>query len=74
MQINVITGFLDFHPTPHPRLRIETDPVFETLCFLVSRIMNDGEIKKTVILSIIHHHQNPLESRRTFMYTTMRLH
>jgi hypothetical protein len=33
-------------------LRTETDPVSETLCYLVSRIPDDGQIpkKKTVIL------------------------
>jgi hypothetical protein len=35
-----------------PHLRTETDLVSETLCFLVSRIPDDGQSKKTVILSI----------------------
>jgi hypothetical protein len=30
-----------------PHLRNETDPVSETLCFLVSRIQNDGKNKRT---------------------------
>jgi hypothetical protein len=30
-----------------PHLRTETDPVSETLCFLVSRIPNDGQSPKT---------------------------
>jgi hypothetical protein len=38
-----------------PYLRVETDPVSETFCFLVSKSENP------VILSMIHHHQNPLE-------------
>jgi hypothetical protein len=46
-------------PTPH--LRTETDPVSETVCFLVSRIPNDGQ-SPPVILSVIHHRQNPSES------------
>jgi hypothetical protein len=46
-----------------PYLRTETDPVFETLCFLFSRTPDDGQSPKTPeILSVIHHHQNPLES------------
>jgi hypothetical protein len=33
------------------------------LCFLVSRIPDDGKVqKKTVILCVIHHRQNPSES------------
>jgi hypothetical protein len=43
-----------------PHLRAETDPISETLCSLVSRIPDDGQ--SPVILSIIHHRQNPLES------------
>jgi hypothetical protein len=30
-----------------PHLRTETDPVSETLCFLVSRIPDDGQSPKT---------------------------
>jgi hypothetical protein len=33
-------------PPPPPHLRTETDPVFEKLCFLVSRMPNDGQSKK----------------------------
>jgi hypothetical protein len=41
----------------------ETDSVSETLCFLVSRIPDDGKVKKkTGILCVIHHRQNPSES------------
>jgi hypothetical protein len=43
-----------------PHLRTEPDPVSETLCFLVSRIPDDGQ--STVILSVIHHRQNPLKA------------
>jgi hypothetical protein len=38
-----------------PHLRTETDPISET-CFLVSRIPD------SVILTVIHHRQNPSES------------
>jgi hypothetical protein len=49
-----------------PRLKTETDRVSETSCLLVSRILDDEKKdKKTVILSIIHHRQNPLESTDT---------
>jgi hypothetical protein len=48
-----------------PHLRTETHPVSETLCFLVSRIPDDGKSPKNpVILSVIHHRQNPLESTK----------
>jgi hypothetical protein len=30
-----------------PHLRMETDPVSETSCFLVSRILDDGKSPKT---------------------------
>jgi hypothetical protein len=59
-------------PTPLERtnlnpLRTETDPISETLCFLVFRIPEDGQKSKTpVILSVIHHLQNPLESTGVF--------
>jgi hypothetical protein len=44
-------------------LRTETGPVSDTLCFLVSRIPDDGKSPKSpVSLGIIHHRQNPLES------------
>jgi hypothetical protein len=29
-----------------PHLRVETDPVSETLCFIVSRIQDDGQSPK----------------------------
>jgi hypothetical protein len=46
-----------------PHLKTETDPVSETLCFLVSRIPDDGQSPKNpVILNIIPHRLNPLES------------
>jgi hypothetical protein len=44
-------------------LRMEIDPVSETSSFLI--FQNTGQWKKSknpVILCIIHHHQNPLES------------
>jgi hypothetical protein len=48
-------------PLSHPRT--ETDPVSETSCFLVSRIPDDGKVKKkSVNLCVIHHRQNPSES------------
>jgi hypothetical protein len=45
-----IIEFLDFihRPTEFPpHLRTETDPISETLCFLVSRILDDGQSPKT---------------------------
>jgi hypothetical protein len=36
-------NWIDVFP---PHLRTETDPVFETLCFLVSRIPDDGQSSK----------------------------
>jgi hypothetical protein len=40
-----------------------TDPVSGTLRFLVFRILNDGKIPAIpLILSVIHHRQNPLDS------------
>jgi hypothetical protein len=39
---------------------MKTDAVSET-CFLVSGIPDDGYDNKTVLLSVMHHHQNPLE-------------
>jgi hypothetical protein len=45
---------------------METEPVSETLCFLVFIILDDGKVPQTVILSIIHHRQNPLD----YMYET----
>jgi hypothetical protein len=32
--------------SPLPHLRTETDPVSETLCFLVSRILDNGQSPK----------------------------
>jgi hypothetical protein len=48
---------------PLPRhLRTETDPVSETLRFLVSRIQHDElRPKNPVVLSVISHRQNPSE-------------
>jgi hypothetical protein len=44
-------------------LRMQTDPVSETLCFLVVRILDNGQIPKTpVILSVVYHCQNTLDS------------
>jgi hypothetical protein len=43
-------------------LKTDTNPVSETLYFIFSRIPDDGQSPETsVILSIIHHSQNPLE-------------
>jgi hypothetical protein len=44
-----------------PLERAETDPVSETLWF-PDTITDDGRSLETVILSIMHHRQNPLES------------
>jgi hypothetical protein len=53
-------------------LRTKTDPVSETSCFLAPRITDDGKSKsknkkkqkkKKAILSVIHHCQNPLQSK-----------
>jgi hypothetical protein len=53
-------------------LRTETDPVSETSCFLVSRIPDNGKVqKKTVILCVIHHRQNPSESTHTRSFTQL---
>jgi hypothetical protein len=41
---------------------MEADPVSETLCFLLFRIPDDGQCPETVILIVIHHHQNPSDS------------
>jgi hypothetical protein len=49
-----------------PHLRTETDPVLETLYFLVFRILNDGQIP--LLLSVLHHHQNPSVSTCIFMF------
>jgi hypothetical protein len=38
------------------------DLVSKTLCFVVSKIADDGESPNLVILIVIHHHQNPLSS------------
>jgi hypothetical protein len=51
------------------QLRMETDPVSETSCFLFSRIPDDGEKSKNlVILCVIHHRQSPLESLIFFVF------
>jgi hypothetical protein len=53
------------HWTPF-HLRIETDPVSETSCFLVSRIPDDGKVKKnsnSVLYSIIRTLQDQLRTR-----------
>jgi hypothetical protein len=45
-------------------LMTETGPVSETSCFLFSRIPDDGKKPKNpVILCVIRHRQNPLESK-----------
>jgi hypothetical protein len=54
-----------------PHLRTKTDPVFETLCFLV--IQNSGRWTKSsnpVVLGVIHHRQNPLKP--TFMLISLK--
>jgi hypothetical protein len=39
---------------------METDPASETLCFLISRVLDDGRSPKNpVIMSVIHHRQQP---------------
>jgi hypothetical protein len=45
-----------------PHLRMETDPVSETLCFLVTGRWTKS--KNPVILYIVHNHQNPSESTK----------
>jgi hypothetical protein len=52
-------------------MRTETDPFSEILCFLVSGIRDDGKSKKTVILSVVYHGQNPVES--VFFSCTVRM-
>jgi hypothetical protein len=46
-------------------MRMEIDPVSKTLCSLVFRIRMMDRSKNLVISSVIHHHQNPLESTST---------
>jgi hypothetical protein len=43
-----------------PRLRKETDPVSETLCFYSLEYRTMEKLKTPVILSVTHHRQNPL--------------
>jgi hypothetical protein len=46
-----------------PPLRMETDPVSKTLCSLVFRLLDNGQFKKNrIILNVISHCQNHLES------------
>jgi hypothetical protein len=50
---------------------METDPVSETLCFLISRISDVGQSPDPPAnLSIIHHCRNPLESSRCLSNNT----
>jgi hypothetical protein len=52
-----------------PHLRIEIDAVSETSCFIVSRIPDDGKSPRNlVILSVIHHRQNLLESNILYAF------
>jgi hypothetical protein len=51
-------------------LRTETDPVSETSCFLVPRIPDDVKSKNPVILSVMHHCQNHLESTCLIIFGT----
>jgi hypothetical protein len=53
-----------------PHLKMETDPVSETLFFLV--ISNSGrwaKPKHPMILSVIHHLQNPLDSKGITLFS-----
>jgi hypothetical protein len=53
-----------------PHMRTETDPVAEPLCFIVSRIPDDGRSPNPpVILSVTHHRQNILESLPLWFYS-----
>jgi hypothetical protein len=52
---------------------MESDPVSETLCFLVLTIPYDGQSKKPVIFNVIHHRQNPLGSKRNGTTGKMKL-
>jgi hypothetical protein len=36
-----------------PHLRTETNPVSETLCFIVSRILDDGQSPKTQLFTTL---------------------
>jgi hypothetical protein len=45
-----------------PHLRTETDPVSETLCFLLFRILNDGHSPETRYFWVLYHRQNPFDS------------
>jgi hypothetical protein len=56
---------------PFLHLRTETYPVSETVYFLVPRWTKP---KNPVILSIIHHRQNPLESTRRDNWHSCTLH
>jgi hypothetical protein len=48
--------------SPSPDLMTEKYSVFETKCFLIFKIKDDGQCPETVILSDIHHCQNPSDS------------
>jgi hypothetical protein len=47
---------------------METDPVSETLCFIVSRIPDDRQSENSVILCVMYHHQTPSESTCLYEY------
>jgi hypothetical protein len=52
-----------------PHLKTETDAVSETSSFPVSRLPDDGKkCKNPVILSAIHHRQNPFKSTNYLTY------
>jgi hypothetical protein len=54
----------------HLNHRTETDTVYETSLF--SRIPDDGKSPKPpVILSVIHHRQNRLESTRLIVFDSL---
>jgi hypothetical protein len=50
--------------SPFLQLWTETNLVSGTLCLLVFRIQGDGQSPETVILSVIHHRLNPLDSAK----------
>jgi hypothetical protein len=54
-----------------PHLKTEIDPVFKTLFLLVFlfRILGDGQSSlNQVILSVIHHRQNPLDATEIYNF------
>jgi hypothetical protein len=47
---------------------METDPITEGLCFIVSRIRDSGEVQNPVIQSVIHHCETSLDSTQGHMF------